>query len=340
MVVLHQEGPLSDYLTGRGIDFQVLPLARLAGDVPRLPHIAFAQVLALKRIIGFLRKKQVDIVHSNDLRIHLTWPPAAKLGGRKTVFHQRMLMSSARTWRHLSRVTDRAVAISQAVYDTMPENMRLKTSVVYNPISDSRPDRALMRQQLANEIRVPAETEIVGYVGNMTLQKRPQTFVRIASALQAKRKPIAFVMFGDDRGGQRAAIADLIRREGLVGSIHVLGHRSPIEPWIAAMDVLVAPGIGDGFGRTIAEAAMIGTPVVASESGGHPEIIVDEETGLLAPPDNVPAMSAAVTRLLSDAALRERYAEHAREQAVLRFSASQHVAAIELVYESLFLREH
>ena len=60
-----------------------------------------------------------------------------------------------------------------------------------------------------------------------------------------------------------------------------MGFKSPIEPWIKSSHVLVASSKGDGFGRTIIEAMNLQVPVIASNFGGHKEIIKHNYNGLI-----------------------------------------------------------
>ena len=106
----------------------------------------------------------------------------------------------------------------------------------------------------------------------MTQQKRPNIFIHAAAQIASKSaEPVAFLMFGDDRGGQRAKSAQLAKKLGIADQVHFLGHKSPIEQWLAPMDLLLAPGVDDGFGRSLIEAMAAEVPVVAANSGGHPE---------------------------------------------------------------------
>ena len=91
IIVVHEEGPLSEHLGARGFPFDLLPLPVYAGSVPRVRSIAWAIARNLPRLIRFLIREEIDIVHSNDLRINLTWNPAAKVAGRRAVWHQRAL---------------------------------------------------------------------------------------------------------------------------------------------------------------------------------------------------------------------------------------------------------
>jgi glycosyltransferase involved in cell wall biosynthesis len=84
--------------------------------------------------------------------------------------------------------------------------------------------------------------------------------------------------------------------------------------------VVAVPSLREGFGVACAEAMAHGRPVVASAVGGLLDLVVDGETGLLVPPGDVPALRAALERLLADRELRRRFGEAGRERIRRSFS--------------------
>jgi glycosyltransferase involved in cell wall biosynthesis len=97
--------------------------------------------------------------------------------------------------------------------------------------------------------------------------------------------------------------------------------------------VVAVPSYREGFGIVCAEAMAHGKPVVASAVGGLLDLVADEETGLHVPPGDVPALRAALERLLADPALRERMGEAARVRVRERFSWDAVTDATMAAYE-------
>jgi glycosyltransferase involved in cell wall biosynthesis len=111
-----------------------------------------------------------------------------------------------------------------------------------------------------------------------------------------------------------------------------MGFRTPIEPWMAACDLMIAPGVGEGLGRSLVEAMIVGTPVVAADSGGHKEVIVPGENGFLATADDPADFAAKAVGLLSDRPLAKRIAERAQATAVRHYSIDRHVGTMTEIY--------
>jgi glycosyltransferase involved in cell wall biosynthesis len=103
----------------------------------------------------------------------------------------------------------------------------------------------------------------------------------------------------------------------------------------SASDVFVIPSLQEAFGQTALEAAACGTPSVGFNVGGISDVVQDGETGLLVPPGDVPALRAAIMRLLGDRATRERMATAARETVVARFTLRQMTDAYLALYHSV-----
>jgi glycosyltransferase involved in cell wall biosynthesis len=114
-----------------------------------------------------------------------------------------------------------------------------------------------------------------------------------------------------------------------------MGFRYPPDPWYAACDLLVVPSVGEGFGRTLIEAMLVGTIAVAAASGGHCETIRDGETGFLVRPDDAQAFADRVCGVLERPDEIAALARRARLDAIERFGTGRHVQSVMKVYDAL-----
>ena len=109
--------------------------------------------------------------------------------------------------------------------------------------------------------------------------------------------------------------------------VHFTGYRNDVVNILRGADLLISPSeSGEGLPRVVIEAMCVNTPVVATDSGGTRELVLDGETGLLVAPRNAPALTAAITRTLLDRAGTLRRAEAARERIARDFNAEQTAA--------------
>jgi glycosyltransferase involved in cell wall biosynthesis len=126
------------------------------------------------------------------------------------------------------------------------------------------------------------------------------------------------VIVGD--GPLRDTWMDQCRTLGLDGVVEFVGFREDVRPYLAAADIFVAPSDHEGMPLTLAEAMAYGLPCVATDIGGHDEIVVDGETGRLVPPGSPTALAAAIVDLLAHPEKREALGVNGRKRVEERFN--------------------
>jgi len=121
-------------------------------------------------------------------------------------------------------------------------------------------------------------------------------------------------------GGMKLVVAgDGPLRDGVPQALGFVPHHE-LSPLYERAAVVAVPSLREGFGVACLEAMAHGRPVVASAVGGLLDLVADGETGLLVPPRDIPALRAALERLLGDEELRRRLGAAARQRARERFS--------------------
>lgn len=336
LVVVHQDGPLTQFLAAEGIAWVAPPSVQLVGGGAVALQAARAAVAA-PALAGFLRRNGVALVHTNDARMHLTWGPAARLAGMRFVWHQRSQEPSRRLGLY-SRLASAVITISEYCRSSFAPAMAGRAMVVKDPneLAVSGLDRARSRRELLAQLGCADDSAIVGYVANLTRQKRPEFFLDIAKATRDRMgSAVLFPMFGEKRPGLTEEIERKIAALGLGSAVRLMGPRYPIEPAIAGCDVLVAPAKAEGLGRTLIEAMLVGTPVIAADDAGHREAIRDGKTGRLVAADDADAFADAVIGLLRDGARREAMVGRAAEFARGEFSNARHLDQLAAVYRDL-----
>jgi glycosyltransferase involved in cell wall biosynthesis len=167
----------------------------------------------------------------------------------------------------------------------------------------------------------------------MVPKKGFETLLRACAQLKGRRE-VACELVGD--GPSKGRLERLSRKLGLGSTVlfrRWLAYESMPEAYACA-DVLVVPSVEaddgdrDGLPNVVAEAMASGTPVVASDISGIPEVVRDGQTGLLCPPGDAKALSDAVARVLGDAALRRRIVANARALAAERLDCRKNTRRI------------
>jgi glycosyltransferase involved in cell wall biosynthesis len=339
LILMHKvDGPAAQLFADERLPFEPAPIPECASGIARVGDLRFA----LRKsgfLARYLRRRGVGIVHTNDGRMHATWAIASRLAGAKLLWHHRANPRAAGLRLLAPWVADQVVSVSKF---SAPRPGLIsaagKCTVVHSPFAtDAEPiDRAKARRAVLDEFRSPLDAHVVGFVGNLYERKRPLVFVETIARMVAHRPglEIAAPMFGEAREGG-AEVAAAIERHGLGDRVRPMGFRYPPEPWIAACDVLLVPAVEEPFGRSMIEAMLLGTLLIAADSGGNPEIIRHGETGYLVPPDDPDAFALRTLAVLEDTDTRASIAAAARQDAVCRFGMQRHAQSIMQIYDNI-----
>jgi glycosyltransferase involved in cell wall biosynthesis len=345
LVVLHDaSGPLAEFLRQVGVPFEVAPVPSYINPVEGTSGHGLSTVAAVVRSllpqVDYLRRRGVDIVHTNDGRVHVTWGLAARLAGAKLLWHHRSDPNSLGLRCVAPWLANRLVAVSHFASPKGWLSARRKCSVVRSPFEVSRllkVDRAAGRERLMTELGGGPSMRILGYVGNLQDRKRPLVFVD-AIAETRRMLPgvdVQGVFFGESFAGYDRMVAARASELGISDHVHLMGFRYPGEQWMAALDLLMVTAVKEPYGRTLIEAMLMGVPVVAAASGGNLEAIEDGVNGILVPPDMPSAFAEAARKLLADSDLRREIVDRARADAQSRHGIENHVGAVSEIYEKL-----
>ena len=153
--------------------------------------------------------------------------------------------------------------------------------------------------------------------------------------VQALPQACRLMIVGD--GPQRGALQTLAAELGIAERTHFAGAvpHADVPAWLHRFDMYAAPSRLDSesFGVAVIEAGACGLPVVVSDAGGLPEVVLHERTGLVVTREDVAALQAALTRLVLDAPLRARLGANGRTHVAQAYAWPRCIERMEAVYE-------
>lgn len=158
------------------------------------------------------------------------------------------------------------------------------------------------------------------YVGRLSHEKGVGTLIEAANLLERGGLTFQLQIAGD--GPLREALQTMVRRTNTT-QVSFLGHRADVSSLMAQCDVVVIPSLRETLSLVALEALSSGRAVVASRTGGLPEIIENGVTGLLTPPGDAAALARALETILTDRELRERVARAGASQAAIAFTLNR-----------------
>ncbi|MDP3909806.1 MAG: N-acetyl-alpha-D-glucosaminyl L-malate synthase BshA [Gemmatimonadales bacterium] len=214
--------------------------------------------------------------------------------------------------------TYRAFGCGDCAVDVIPNFI---STADYYPTGDTSCRRAL----------APANHRVLVHVSNFRPVKRILDVVRIFAGVR-KAIPATLVLVGD--GPDRDAAEAEADQLGLRRDVRFLGKVNNVGDVLRGGDLFLLPSATESFGLAALEAMACGLPVVATATGGLPEVVVDGETGWLAPVGDVTAMTERARSLLADAPTHERFRRAAAARA-LEFSSERVIPLYEQLYESV-----
>ncbi|TCL76755.1 glycosyltransferase involved in cell wall biosynthesis [Hydrogenispora ethanolica] len=138
--------------------------------------------------------------------------------------------------------------------------------------------------------------------------------------------------------GEGKLLPELLRLRdelGLTSKVHLLGNRDDIPELLAQSKMLVMPSRWEGLPIALLEAMAAAKPIVATPVGGIPELIESGRNGLLVPPDDVPALTAAIRRLLADPAAAAELGKHAYQDVCAKFALERYIRGLRELYDGL-----
>ncbi|MEH2350478.1 MAG: glycosyltransferase family 1 protein [Nostoc sp.] len=184
------------------------------------------------------------------------------------------------------------------------------------------------REAARAEMEIAKDAKVVLYVGRFDQRKGIETLVRAVNESGLRDSKNLKLMIG---GGSTPGNSDGIERDRIEQIVHDLriSHltifpgclsQRILPTYYASADVCVVPSHYEPFGLVAIEAMASRTPVVASDVGGLQFTVVNEETGLLAPPQDVGAFASAIDRILLDPEWRDELGKAGRKRVESKFS--------------------
>jgi glycosyltransferase involved in cell wall biosynthesis len=307
-------------------------------DVPPLTRRADGGARALlagaRALHRRLRAEPVDIVIAHGGRA-VEAAVLARRRGRPLILWQRILGFPPEMWRPVSRYRWRAVVrrIDAAVALTPALGEELRRLGFSRPVwvipnfRDQEPfaelDREVAARDLRRELAIDDGAAVVGFVGHLIEQKRPDRALDTLVAMHDLGEPAHLVVAGD--GPLREQLERDVAARGLGEYVHLLGHRDAVGPVLGAIDVFLLTSDSEGLPGVLIEAEMAGCAIVTVPVGGVRDLVEDGETGVVTGAVDHRELAAAAVALLRDPQRRRRLGERAREQSG-RFSLDKAAA--------------
>lgn len=295
--------PLAERAAGRGIALVAIEKAGV---------FDWRAVLQLARL---LRSGQVDLIHAHNGRTAWLAALAKRIAGRGYLLSTMHFIEPTRSTRSgmkrlvgdlINRFTrsqsSGLIAISDAVRDAAVargDDQPERVWRVYNGVSQPEPKRR--REAVRASLGIAQDTPILFSAVRLEREKSVGVLIDAAALVLRSHPSRDYVWLVAGDGSLRGSLEAQVERLGLAGCVRLLGFRSDVHDLMHASDVLVHPAAAEPFGLVLAEAMALGLPVIASDGGAAPEVVVEGETGWLFEADDAGSLAGClIEALLSD----------------------------------------
>jgi glycosyltransferase involved in cell wall biosynthesis len=245
------------------------------------------------------------------------------------------LKRNAFSRRKYTRNIDAIIAISQGVKDVLVKGGISPgvIDVVPSGIDFSPFEAVAERDFLRKEFGFASDDYLVGIVAALEDHKGHRFLLEAARLLKDRAPKIKIVIVG--KGSLEMDLDQQARDLGVTDLVFFLGFREDVPRILASLDLFVMSSHLEGLGTSILDAMASRLPVVATQVGGIPEVVIHEETGLLVAPRNPEALARAILKIQQDPALARRLGEKGYEVVHEKFSAEAMARRIIAVYERI-----
>ena len=291
------EGSLAEKTCAMGIPTRIVPLPPIG------PTHLVGMIDSLHTLKNICKSKQIRLIYANGSRAAFYGGTVGRLCAIPTVWHCRVSTPDPYLDPVLSRLVHRIIANSQATASRFPSSLQGKIEVVYNGF-----DLEWLRDP---RISKPAWIEehwiVILMVARTSRWKRHDLMLSAFERIAPHEPRAHLVCVGGGDPCDPLWWDELQRMTGassFSSRIHWVGAVEDIRPWYRTAALMVLPSDNEPFGRVIVEALASGVPVVATRSGGIPEIVTAMESGFLISENDADAISTAVLDIISQPALR------------------------------------
>jgi glycosyltransferase involved in cell wall biosynthesis len=325
LVIAIREGPLRASFAEEGELVDGTSSLPLWGAPPhRWLGRSLRSVKEAVRLARLIRRRGIRLVLTNSA-VSLAPVLAARMAGVPAIVHVRDVPVSRLAplvFRLQSRLADTVITISPGQSSYFERRGRARVVLVPEGIDIPAPAPDASNGRFADPLRLCL-------VGAIDRRKAQDVAVEALGLLHDRGVDAALELVGrDENPSFTAAVRDRIRVLGLGDRVHFSSEADDIETVLARSDIVIAPSRGEWTPLVLMEALAREKPVVASQVGGIPEVVVGGETGLLTPAEDPEALAEAVAGLAADPAAAHAMGRRGREHVASRFSLAASLEAL------------
>jgi len=289
----------------------------------------------VKQLVSLIKLYNIDIIHTHNPSPHFYGSLAGLLTGRPVIHtkHGRNYPTEKKKVllnRVSSRLTTKVVAVSNDAADVCLEVERIPPSKVVVILNGINTTIFSPFDAGTNKKSLPIR---IGIVARLAPEKDHQTLLQAIKIMATADVMFHLDIIGD--GVLRSKLEKTVAEFGISSHVSFLGMKHDVHYLLKNLDVFVLSSTTEGISLTLLEAMATGLPVVATNVGGNPEVVIDGVTGYIVPAQAPLEMAEKLLLLLNDCSMRRQMGARGRERVVERFSIAETTRHYEELYRSV-----
>lgn len=212
--------------------------------------------------------------------------------------------------------------------------------LIYNAV-DVNPDSISgSRQWLNAEFNIPPDSIVCIAVGRLVQIKGFDVLIKAIHGIESKVPQLICLIIGE--GELKQELTNQIQQSGLQNKVRLLGfyRREQVLALLKSSDIFVMPSLYEGTPIALLEAAALSLPILASDTGGIPELVQNEQDALLVPPEDANALAQGLLRLSQDRPFAIQLGRNAREKISSDFNLNSQILATIKTYHQAWAKYH
>lgn len=303
---------------------------------------------SILKLTKLIKKYEIDIVHTHEVRTNLVGLIAARLTGVKMVasIHGWVMNTVPFLWklyqhfdRRVIRCCDHIIVGSNFLRNEIIKMgiPSQKVTTIHNAIDTTSLDLSASSMNFKKKYNLNPKDTLIGTVGRISREKGHKYLLEAAKIVIQQHPDVKFLIVGE--GEIRAELEIYAKSLGIFDNVIFTGYYKNLSEALAVMDLFVIPSLTESLPLAVLEAMAAGKPVISTNVGGIPEIIIHGETGLLVRPQNGMELANSIITMLNNNDLLFKMAKKGKELVNTEFSIHNFIEQTENLYSNI-IRNH
>jgi glycosyltransferase involved in cell wall biosynthesis len=287
-----KNGPLKNLLSFNKIKFKYLKIESIKSD-RNIVHKLFLILKNFFKVKNFLNKNNIEIIHCNDLRNNIMWSLWAWFSNRKMIWHQRTPWTNSIQVKFFILFASAIICNSKFVKNNFRHFLKKKIFLVYNIFKKKKLKKKINKKII-----------ILGSFANYQKIKRHDLLIKLAIYFKKNKKNYRIISYGNDHDNH---LTNEIKKFNIRSNFILKKFTNAALNKMNQCDIVLAMSDADAFGRTILESMAVSVPVIASNTGGHRELIKNGYNGILFKKGNYKDCAKKIEVIIKSKILRKKF---------------------------------